>query len=76
MSETEAINKVKLQICYALKRVALKRYWTQKRMAEFLCTSPSCVSHVIRQRTDKLTLNQLFEYLAKVEPYFEILISI
>ena len=70
------VDLVKIDLCHALQRLAVRNQGDHQKMAIRAGTSMSCISHVFCKRVDKLTLNQLFRYLAILEPRFRILIAI
>ncbi len=70
------IDCIKRDLCDLLNRIAIRNHWDQHKSAVYLGTTQSCVSHIFNHRYDKLTLNQLFRYLALVEPRFRFLIAI
>jgi len=74
--DPKALDPVKRELCLVLRRIALQNGWTQREYAWYLRTSPSRVTDVVRFDLDKLTVSQLFNYLAKARPDFRILISI
>lgn len=43
--------------------------------AAYLGTSPAVISRIYQERTNQLSLNQLFFFLARLRPFFEILIA-
>ncbi|PWU13535.1 MAG: hypothetical protein C5B49_14590 [Bdellovibrio sp.] len=71
----EKIREVKESLCEALRKIAIEDGWTQKQLAITIGTSEANVSRFIRFRTEHLTINQLFLYLAKLNPNFKILIA-
>jgi predicted XRE-type DNA-binding protein len=72
----EKLNEVKMQLCLEIKRSFRKNRWDQREAARNLKTSRSCMHHVDALKVEKLTVNQLFKYLARAEPNFEILIAL
>lgn len=62
------LTELKEYLCSTLRMIAFRRRYTQKEMALLLGTSEANVSRVIRFRTDQLTVNQLFGYLAILNP--------
>ena len=70
------LDHVKIEVCQSIRRIAMRNGWDQRLLARHIGTSESSVSRVIRHRVDELTLNQLFRYLAILEPNFKIQISI
>lgn len=54
--DKEKLNHVKSEVCYAIKRIAMKNGWDQKTLAQHIGTSQSNMSRVIRLRLDDLTL--------------------
>jgi ribosome-binding protein aMBF1 (putative translation factor) len=74
--ENKRIDELKHEICDSIRKIAIRRGYSQRDLARELRTSEACVSRVIRYRTDQLTVNQLFQYLSTLHPGFEILISV
>lgn len=72
----EKIQEVKEELCAALRKIAWEDGWSQVEMAETIGTSQANLSRCLRFRTDKITINQLFRYLSKLNPNFRILISL
>lgn len=71
----EKLNEIEIEICRAIEFEIRLLYWEQKTIARKLGTSESCVSKVLNRRVNELTFNQLFRYLAVLNPRFRILIS-
>jgi predicted XRE-type DNA-binding protein len=72
----EKITEVKIELCRAIRRVAMREGWSQKDMARYLSASESRVGHAVRFQVDKLTLNQLFLYLTVLYPQFRVMVSL
>lgn len=70
------IDNLKRDLCLHLQRIAMRNQWSQRQAAAHLGTTASCLSSVYNYRLERLTLSQLFRYLAIAEPRFEVLISI
>lgn len=70
------IDGVKLEICTCIRRIAMRNGWRQKDLAMRLLVSESTASRIIRLRLDQLTVGQLFNYLARLDAHFRIMISI
>lgn len=73
--ERRFLEPIKKEICYHIRRYAMKRGWTQKELAKQIGVSEAKVSQVVRLRLDQLTVDQLFRYLIILKPQVRILIS-
>lgn len=71
----EKLNQIKLEICCVLDREFAFTQLTQKELAKKLGTSQSNISRVENKKIEELTFNQLFRFLAVVNPNFKILVS-
>ena len=67
---------MKVELCHIIKRACGRKGWSQRESALRLGTSRCCMHNVDRLKVDKLTLSQLFRYLARAEPRFQMLIAI
>ncbi len=75
--ENEKLTEVKRQLCRVLRKsMALKPHANQSWLALQLRTSRACVCRVQMGDTKNITFNQLMRYLVRLEPEFQILISI
>lgn len=74
--ENPKLDELKLQLCNQIRRVIIRQHWNSSEAAVFCGTNRSCIAQVFQLQTEKLTLNQLFNYLARIEPGFQMLISI
>lgn len=75
--DNHTLIEVKREVCRSLRRAVDRRQESQRQTARFIGTSQANLSRAIRYPTaEQMSLNQLFSYLAQLEPYFEILISI
>lgn len=72
----QKIKETKLLLCHTIKRSAARRNYNQRTMAFYMGTSASNASLVDNLKIEKLSVNQLFQYLTNLEPNFELLISI
>ena len=71
----EKIDEVKLELCRALYFEIIYAHCDYQGIANKLGTSPANVSRVMNKRIANLTINQLFRYLAILNPRFRVLIS-
>lgn len=71
----EALIKLKMEIITELKKYIHRAKWDQKQAAYNMRTSRSCVHLVESLKVEKLSVGQLFTYLARLEPKFRILIA-
>jgi hypothetical protein len=74
--EHERIKSLKIEVSRVLQRAMIRRGLDQRRLAQYLYTTESCISKICNYKTNEYTLSQVFDYLARIEPRFEILISI
>jgi hypothetical protein len=72
----QRLDELKRDLCFQIQRVAMHRQWSQHAFAVRLGTTPSCLSSVYNYRLERLTVSQLFRYLAIARPSFRVLISI
>ena len=70
------IDEVKVEVCQAIRRVAMREGWTQKQLAFYIGTSSTRAGHAVKQQVDELTLDQLFRYLAALYPKFRVHVSL
>ncbi len=75
-SDQERIKTLKVEVSRILQLAMVRRGFDQKQLAQYVCTSESCISKVCNYKTNEYTLSQVFDYLARIEPHFQILISI
>ncbi|MGZ3723306.1 MAG: hypothetical protein ACXVA9_10265 [Bdellovibrionales bacterium] len=73
---TEKLNEVKFQLCCRIRRVWSRNGWGPEQLAIRMGTSRARVHQIDGLRVTELTVQQLFRYLARIEPDFEILIAI
>jgi hypothetical protein len=74
---TEAVlDEVKKELCSTIRKFALARGWNQRELAGNILASEATASRICRLRTEELTINQLFRYLAFLHPGFRLLISL
>lgn len=57
------LQQIKRDLCYMLQRIHVQRGWSARQMAIRLGTTQSRLSHALGSRVDKVTFNQLFNYL-------------
>jgi predicted XRE-type DNA-binding protein len=69
------LDFVKRQVCQNIRAVAFRMGMNQRELADYLCTSQSCVSRLCRVQIEQISLNQLFRFLIILAPNFEFLIS-
>jgi hypothetical protein len=69
------LNDLKLILCQKIEAAILHDRRTDEAAAIWLGTSRAVISKIRRQRLDELSLNQLFFFLARLRPHFQILIS-
>ncbi len=69
--QKEKLNQIKHTLCIAIKNIERTRFIPTKQMAYRMGTTASRLSEVQRLQYEKLTLNQLFNYLIKLDPNFE-----
>jgi len=74
--EQEVVDRIKFQVVRSMERLQVRRQWDQKTMAAHLGTTASRLSEIGNKKFKRVSLDQLFRYLAKLEPRVEILISI
>ncbi len=72
----DKIRDLKIQLCNRLKDACWRHGWSQEQTAIHLGTSRCCIHNVDGLKVDKLTVNQLFRYLACAAPGFSVLIAI
>lgn len=72
----KAIDPLKIEVCGAIDRVISRNQWTQRQAAIMMGTSRANISRVSNKKLDRLTLCQLFGYLARSCPDFRFMISI
>ena len=70
--QKEKLNQIKHTLCIAIKNIERKQFISSKNMAFMMGTTASRLSEVQRLQYDKLTLNQLFHYLIRLDPDFEV----
>ncbi len=71
----DKLNEVKMEVCLALRRVAMREGWSQHKMALYCGASPSRMGKAVRLQVDDLTVGQVFNYLASLYPRFRIQVS-
>ncbi len=71
IEQKEKLNQMKHTLCVAIKNLERTRFIPTKEMAYRMGTTPSRVSEVQRLQYEKLTLNQLFHYLIKLDSNFD-----
>ena len=71
----EKLNEIKFEICRVLDHEMHNQRRTQKELARRLGTTESCISRVRNRKVDHVTFNQLFRYLAVLNPNFKIMIA-
>ncbi|MCB9027276.1 MAG: hypothetical protein H6625_13225 [Bdellovibrionaceae bacterium] len=74
--QRQSMVQVKTEVCKQIRKITMRRGWSQKQLAWYLGTSQACAGYVVCQRVEKLTCNQLFRYLVLLEPNFKFLISL
>jgi ribosome-binding protein aMBF1 (putative translation factor) len=74
--QSEKLDEVKRQMCLVLRRAMARSGEPQTNLAYRLGTSRAVVVQVQAGRVKYLTFNQLFRYLARLEPKFEVLFSL
>lgn len=71
----EKRNKMKRQLCLTLRRRFLREGWTHRQAAMWLGASPRSISYFVRGYVERVTFNQIFEYLVALDPTVEIMVS-
>ena len=74
--KASSIQDAKLEVCRAIRRVAYRNGWTQEQLAQHAGTNPSRIGHAVKHQVDKVTLDQLFHYLAQISLSYRILIDV
>ena len=75
--EKERLDESKKEVCMVLRRsMARKPHYSVTRLAIELRTSRARVSQVQCADVTRLTFNQLFRYLIRLEPKLQILVAI
>jgi len=72
---SSSVGEVKFEICRVLDLEMQGFRRTQKELAHRLGTTESCISRVRNRKVDNVTFNQLFRYLAVLNPNFKIMIA-
>jgi len=73
--QQDRLNEVKRQICYLINQYTSRYQVTNRQLAWRMQTSLSCASKVLNYKFEKLSLSQLFKYLARLYPRFKVLIA-
>lgn len=76
MVKPDALDDLKMDLCFIIQREVLRKQWTQKQMSIYLGTSRAICSQIDYRKIKKLTVSQLFLYLAKIAPHFQCLIAV
>lgn len=69
------IEEVKLMLCEKIEAAIMFDQKTDLIAANWLGTSRAVISKIRHRRVEELSLNQLFFFLARLRPNFQILIS-
>jgi hypothetical protein len=73
--EPHGITEAKRMLCRKIIVAIRNDYRTHEQAAAYLGTSRAVISRMHNERTEHLTFNQLFLFLARLRPHFQILIS-
>ena len=71
-----SIEKLKVQLCIAIERVASVRQWNQFMCACYCGTSQAQISRVFRRDVDKISVGALFGYLERACTHFSVVIAV
>lgn len=75
-NQIEKLNESKLHLCQALRFAMARSGEDQTYLAFRLGTCRSCGAQVQAGQVDKLTFNQLFRYLARMDTRYQLLVAI
>ncbi len=68
-------DEIKTKLCLRIKRSCQRPYWNSRTTAAELGTSRAVVCNVWRCNVDKLSYNQLFRFLIRLEPRLDVLVA-
>ena len=74
--QLDRLNQLKFQLCHAIDRSIHRNQWSYADAARMLRVDKVVISRITNKKIERLTLNQLFEYLVRVRPNFEFLVSV
>ena len=69
-------REIKLQACWAIKRIAFRYGMNQRELAFYLGTAESCVSRMMKEKVEAVSYEQLFRFITRLAPNFKFLISV
>lgn len=64
----EPVDRIKYDLCQKFVKYCIEHDVTQRELAQLLDVSESRVSEIVHYHIDKLTLDRLIRYLAKLNP--------
>lgn len=73
--EKEKLDEVKRQLCWRLRQSIARRAFRPGYAAIKVGTSRARITQVECGQIENLSFNQLFTYLVRLEPKFEVLIA-
>ncbi len=75
-TENGLLDPMKLELCVAIDRTIQRKQLNQRQAAILMGTSRANVSRVQNKTLERLTINQLFHYLARLCPEFRFMLSV
>jgi hypothetical protein len=73
--EKRALDEAKRHLCWMIRKSMARKQENQSHLAFRIGTSRARVCQVQCGHIEGLTFNQLFRYLSKLEPDFQMLVS-
>jgi len=73
---TKKYDEIKTELCNVIQQVARRRQWRGYELALYAGCARTTICYVENKNIDRLTIGQLFKYLARIEPGFKMLIAI